>query len=332
MHPSIIDRHLSALRHVFRLTSDKHEAHRRSRSILEDLSSEPALLRELLARVVATPGMLARANYPVVSFDLESNEDFTLVMNGWIPLPDRRTDVSTKSIHHHGNMLLTTTTVFGPGYEHWTFTTPQLLDAERALFQMRVTERAPHPLHHTAFVDHHTPHLPIYPAQLSITLALWSNRFPTTWRDRLKRIPLLQRNSRVLRDLGARLGLTGVLDLKVIDYFDFFPLESGGFQGMRQRQEFPLGPNDDFLHSLFHVLQRTGNDALTPLLKERISAEPIPNQPLALRLVNDLQQGNLIEGRLSVGHTGVRHANFHTSEIERALAAAERPGGPAASA
>jgi hypothetical protein len=321
-----LDRYVSALRHVFRLAPSKHEAHRRSRSILEDLSGERTLLTQVLGRLIATPGALARPNYPVVGFDLEINQDFALVMNGWIPLPDRQTDVATKSIHHHGNMLLTTTTVFGPGYEHWTFTSPELVDGERGLFRMRVTERAPHPLHHTAFVDHHIPHLPVYPRDLSITVALWSNRFPTTWRDRLKRVPLLQRNSKILRDLGARVGLTRLLDLKVIDYFDFFPLETGGFQGMRERQEFPLGPNDDFLFSLFHVLQNTGNEVLVPRLKERIAAETIPNRALALRLVDDLERGTPIEGRLSTGHTGVPHANFRTREIERALTPGGSPG------
>jgi hypothetical protein len=321
-----IERYLSALRHVFRGAPSKHEAHRRSRSILEDLSSEQTLLTQLLGKLVATPGVLARANYPVVGFELELNEDFALVMNGWIPLPDRQTDVATKSIHHHGNMLLTTTTVFGPGYEHWTFTSPEPVDPERGLFQMRVTERAAHPLHHTAFVDHHIPHLPVYPSGLSITLALWSNRFPTTWRDRLKRVPLLQRNAKLLRDLGARAGLTRFLDLKVIDYFDFFPLETGGFQGMRERQEFPLGPNEDFLFSLFHLVQSTGNEALASRIKERIAAETLPNPALALRLVSDLERGTPIEGRLSTGHTGVPHANFRTSEIERALASGGRPG------
>jgi hypothetical protein len=320
-----IDRYVSALRHVFKLAPDKHEAHRRSRSILEDMANDPRFVPALLARLVSEPGTFARKHYPVVGYELELNADFALAMNAWIPLPGRETDVATKSIHHHGNMLLTTTTAFGPGYEHWTFTTPRLVDAQRELFEMRVTERAAHPLLHTAFVDHDTPHLPIYPADLSITLALWSNRFPTDWRDRLKRVPILQKNTKALRDLAARLGLARAFDLKVIEYFDFFPLETGGFRGMRERQEFPLGPNADFLHSVFHVLQRTGNDGLAPLVRQRIEAEPLENRPIALGLLADLERGVPIEGRFSAGQTGVPHANFRTSAIERALAPTSAP-------
>src|SRR5688572_7657306 len=126
-----IDHYVSSLKHVFKLAPDKHEAHRRSRSILEDMASDPGFLPALLARLVNASGTFARKHYPVVGYELELNEEFALAMNGWVPLPGRETDIATKAIHHHGNMLLTTTTAFGPGYEHWTFTTPRLVDADR---------------------------------------------------------------------------------------------------------------------------------------------------------------------------------------------------------
>ncbi len=68
-----------------------------------------------------------------------------------------------------------------------------------------------------------------------------------TWKDRVKRIPMLQKNSAALRELAARVGLTRQLDLKVVEYFDFYPTGEG-FRGIKERDEFERGPNADYLH------------------------------------------------------------------------------------
>src|SRR4051794_3597300 len=106
---------------VFRGARDKREANARARSILEQLSREPAFLTALLEQYLSTPGSLDRDNYPVVGMEVTTNPWFGLVANCWISMPGARTDLSTKAIHHHGDMLLSTATIFGPGYEHWTF-------------------------------------------------------------------------------------------------------------------------------------------------------------------------------------------------------------------
>ena len=85
----------------------------------------------VLEKHLHTPGSLNTRHYPVVGIDIELNHLFGLVANCWIPLPNRATDVSTKAIHHHGEMLLSTVTAFGPGYEHWTFEKPVMVDAAR---------------------------------------------------------------------------------------------------------------------------------------------------------------------------------------------------------
>src|SRR5262249_32367094 len=158
-------------------------------------------LTEVMRNYLSKPENLNRTNYPVVALDAPLNEYFGLVVNCWIPLPDKRPDISSKAIHHHGDMLLTTGTILGPGYMHWVFSKPERVDKERQIFEIKVTEKAQHPAGHVAFVDHHIPHLPWYPTDLSITLCLWSNHRPTTWRDRVKRIPLLKNNEQTLRKI-----------------------------------------------------------------------------------------------------------------------------------
>lgn len=320
-----VERYSSELVRIFKAWPDKRDAHERCRPVLQEISADPTFLTQALRKHLRRPGSLGALNYPVVSLDLELNAHFGLVVNCWIPLPGRETDISTKAIHHHGTLLLTTTTLFGPGYEHWLFTRPVARDPERGLFDMRVTERGVHAHHHVAFVDSWIPHLPVYPGDLTITLALWTDSHRTTWRDAVKRHPFVQRHKMTLRSLARRVGLTRALDLNIIDSFDFFPVEVG-FQVMKTREEFPRGPNEDYLHSLFHVIQRTGNDSLAPLIASEVERQPSCNRSVVEKLLADLRSGRPIEGRLSPGHHGVPFANFTRASIERALRGLDADG------
>ncbi|HEV8320570.1 MAG TPA: hypothetical protein VG389_03080 [Myxococcota bacterium] len=316
-----IHRGIDELRRIFDRTPDKHAAHRASRPVLEDLAGAPGLLPAMLDEYLRSDDPLGRLHYPVVAIELDLNPHFSLTANCWLPLPDRSTDLSTKSVHHHGPLLLSSVTVFGPGYEHWMFSAPAAVDPARELFSMKLLERAPHPTNHVAFVPEQLAHLPMYPPDLTITLALFSNSVPTTFLDRLKRVRLLKRNEAFLRRLAERAGLDKALDLKKAVYYDFYPVPEG-FRGMLQRQEFERGPNEHYLQSLAYILQRTGNDRLSSTVRAEADAAPGgARRDLLRRLVEDLRSGRAIEPRLSPCHTGVPHANFTRADLERALAA-----------
>lgn len=313
--------YLDSLKKVFASAPNKHEANYRSQAVLEDMSNDPSFFRSVLEKHLQTAGSLNTKHYPVVGIDIELNHLFGLVANCWIPLPDRTTEVSTKAIHHHGDMLLSTVTAFGPGYEHWTFEKPVALDPAAESYSLNLIDHAPHPLHHVAFVDSYVAHLPFYPPGMTITYALWSSKFESTWKDRLKRVPLLQKNSARLKNVAARAGLAKHLDLKVVEYFDFYPT-ADGFRGIKERTEFERGPNSDYLPSLFQVIQETGNEQLAPLLKQQLDAGlSLENPDLLKDLIHRLERGQTIEGRLSPTHYGIDRANFSKQDIERALAA-----------
>jgi hypothetical protein len=313
--------YIDSLKQIFASAPNKHEANYRSQAVLEDMSNDPGFFTSVLEKHLKTAGSLNTKHYPVVGIDIELNHLFGLVANCWIPLPDRATDVSTKAIHHHGEMLLSTVTAFGPGYEHWTFETPAVVDAAAESYSITLIDHAPHPLHHIAFVDSYVAHLPFYPQALTITYALWSSKFQSTWKDRLKRVPLLQKNSARLKQVAARAGMTKQLDLKVVEYFDFYPTAEG-FRGIKERKEFERGPNADYLPSLFQVIQETGNEHLAPLLKQQLDAGVTLENPGLLKdLIQRLESGQTIEGRLSSTHYGIEHANFSKQDLEVALAA-----------
>jgi hypothetical protein len=319
-------KYLNELGVVFRQTQDKREANYKCTELLREMSGDKVFFSEILCRHIESSDNFNSLHYPVVGIQIANNEYFTLVANCWIPLPDRSSNISTKAIHHHGDMLLSTVTAFGPGYEHWMFETPAAVDRDREIYELKLLERAAHPLNHVAFVDSYIAHLPLYPPDTTITYALWSSQFATTWKDRVKRVSALQRNSQRLRSLARKIGLAKQLELKVVEYFDFYPT-CDGFRGIKDREEFPRTTNDDYLASLFHVIQVTGNENLVPTIRRTLSdAKKIDNRALVEKYVGDLESGRSIEGRLSAEHYNVPKANFSKDEILTALGT--QNGGP----
>jgi hypothetical protein len=309
---------------VFRSSATKHEANERAKPIMEQLSRDPGFLTAVLQHYVATPGVLDKRNYPVVTMNLALNPWFGIDANCWIPLPDGNTNLSTKAIHHHGDLLLTTATLFGPGYEHWQFTMPKLTPGSADVYTMDVIESAPHPRHHVSFVDKWTPHVPFYPNKLSITLALWSNSRPTTWRDHVKRIPIIKGRTKQLRQIALKLGLKKRLDLKVVESFDYFPVEQG-FNVINKRTEFALGPNMDNLCCFFQVLQETGNEHLARDVRRAIDDRKVTiGRPNVEELVKKLERGTPIQGRLSEHHHDIPEMNFTREAIYEALDALKK--------
>jgi hypothetical protein len=315
------EKYLSALKEVFAHSRDKHESNFKSRQIMAEMAGDAEFFTEILQKHLQKEDILNTLHYPVVGIEIALNEYFSLVANCWIPLPDKSTHISTKAIHHHGDMLLTTATAFGAGYEHWMFETPSVVDAKKEIYELKILEQSPHPLHHVAFVDAYIAHLPLYPPDLTITYALWSSRFSTNWKDKVKRLPILQKNSSRLRDIAKKVGLAKQLDLKVVEYFDFYP-SCEGFRGIREREEFPRTTNEDYLASLFHIIQETGNESLASEISKKLnSGGKIDNRKLIESYLKDLESGRRIEGRLSPNHYGVAQANFTKEEILQALAA-----------
>jgi hypothetical protein len=286
---------------------------------MAELVSDGEFLTAALEKHVSKPESINLRNYPVIALEVDANPYYELVVNCWIPLPSHDTDLTTKAIHHHGELLLTTGTAFGPGYEHWMLARPEPIDPERSLYSMRLLEHGQHALQDVAFVDAYVAHVPMYPSSLTITVCLWSSRRVKNWKDELKRIEMLRRRRDSLRGVLVRLGLGKALDLKIVQLHDYRPVE-GGFIGMKEREEFPLGPNADHLHSLFHILQQTGNQPLGDLIETRLRQGDVENPDLIHDLLARLRSEAPIEGRLSDGHYDVPHANFRRAEIERALA------------
>jgi hypothetical protein len=315
--------HMLTVRRIFERNRDKYAAHHESVPVLEQMIDDSSFLTSVLRDYVMRPENLNRKNSSMPSINVELNPYFNFVVNCWIPLAQRQTNISTKAIHHHGNMLLTTGTAMGPGYEHWLFSPPVPIDAARNLYAMNIRERGSHGAPAVAFVDAYVPHLPMYAPSLSITYALWSSKEPVSWKDKVKRIPVLKANEKALKSAAKALGVAKTFDLKIPEFFDYYPTAEG-FIAVQERKEHDLGPNADHLCSVFHVIQGTGNEALADDVNRVIdSGVQLENAPLLRQLVADLRSGKPIEGRVSDCHLTESHLKFTSEATEAAVAASK---------
>lgn len=312
-----IEPYTATLRQIFKRARSKRDAHEQSGRVLLEMGADPACLRAALAAQVGRPGGLNARHYPSVGLPIEHNAYFNLVANCFLPLPSRESDITCNSIHHHGNLLLSSVTAFGPGYEHWRFTAPTVIDRERELFSMKPIDRATHGLHDVTFVDSFMPHAVLYPPSLTVTFALWSSQYDVTWRERLKMVGPIRRRRQWLRKVAERLWLSKGLRINIEHYVDFYPTRHG-FKGMRNRVQFAYGPNEDYLYTLFHIIQCTGNSDL--VFNVELRAGPALESPrLVEELVRALRKDVPVAPRFSEGLHRLDHMNFKTDAIERTL-------------
>lgn len=302
---------------LFKRAPTKHDAHRDAQPILQAMASDRACLRAALAAQIRRRGGLNTRHFPALGLPIVHNAHFSLVANCFLPLPTGETDVTANSIHHHGDLLLSTVTTFGPGYEHWRFTTPMAIDKGRDLYSIDVIDRIMHGPNHVAFVDCFMPHAVMFPASLTVTFALWSSRYGVTWRDHLKHAPGVHAGDDWVRRAANRLGASAALRINVEAYLDYYP-DRGGLKGMPKRIQFRRGPNEDYLYSLFHILQRTGNEDLAPD-DELLARLPIDNPRVINQLRADLRRGVTVACRLSEGLHWLDHMNFKIAKIEQML-------------
>ncbi len=309
---------------TFKKEKDRQKAHATSSKILEDLSTNNTLLSEIFRSNLNKKNFFSQEHYPVLAFPICANEHYELIANVWIPLASKSTEYSTKSIHHHGPMLLTTVTAFGPGYFHYLFDRPVRDESKSNVFSMKVLAANQHERSTSLFVDQYLPHCPMYPEKLSITYALWSNSIQKQLLSRVKRLPLLRQHSTLLRQIGKKIGLTKALDLKLETYLDYYPANDH-FCGVKEREEveFKKGPISDRASSIINLLQETKNEDLLSLCEKDLLANQSLGEQIkerCLNLVSKAKAGTEIESRISDEvHFGFEKANFTHDQIKASL-------------
>ncbi len=225
------------------------------------MARDAGVLPDIIRNNLAKPGFLeSRRVNPVLAMVIEKKDKFELIMHGWLPLPDRRTAISHQSIHHHGNLLLTSVGAFGPGYESILFRPGFEISRKTGKTAMAAEKIYENPLYNIEFVDTDTPHIVFYPPALSITYALWSaDRPPAPLVKNSTNLALLQKYKPHVKAALKTFGLAGALGVNVVEYFDFY-VDNGAVIAMKDRVKYPLGTHANFAQNLFYFMQATGFD------------------------------------------------------------------------
>ncbi len=236
-------------------SSDRYEAHRQVAPLLQKIAADKIFLFETVKYNLSNPDYLKRnRHYPTLSMEIFENENFNMVANLWLPLPDKATNASFQSIHHHGNLILSTISAFGPGYDSIVFKKGFQIDYKTEEVKMEVDKIYHNDLHHLEFIDANTPHIVFYPKDVSVTITLWSSN-KSSKKDALKKLGILKSVKKPILNILKKLKIDSLLGLNTVSYFDFYP-EGNKIKALQERINFKEGSNDNFIQNVFHVLQK----------------------------------------------------------------------------
>ncbi|MBT9585605.1 hypothetical protein IV102_19850 [bacterium] len=307
MSQQILQKYLGSLRQHF-AQADRRAAHRACAPLLREMARDPKVLPAIICQNLATPGYLERTRInPVLAMSIDKNSEFEFIMHGWLPLPDRCTETSHQSIHHHGNLLLTSVSPLGPGYDSILFESDFRIDKRTQLTDLKPARYYHNSLYNLEFVDTQTPHIVFYPPSLSITYALWCPEKRSVARG-LKNSKWVSKYKQQAKSVLNALGLARAVGLNVVEYFDFY-LEKGQILAMKERVTYPEGSHENFVQNLFHFLQQVGFEDY-----DFVKSLPATTPAVAHWKAVFLKQ-EPIEDRFEPGHLGIAKINLSKAEM-----------------
>jgi hypothetical protein len=308
---------LTAIKKIFAETDDRYEVHARCKPILEKLTASPDFLYSVIRQNLRDPAFLSKKrHYSTLSMTISESPEFSFVVNIFPPLPNRQTDISFQSIHHHGSLLLSTASVFGPGYESILFKKGYSINFDTGQTDMQIDKQYQNQIGKVEFVDANQPHIVFYPSNFSATYALWCDKTKKNTKEALKKIGLINRIKKPLAKLINRVGLGKYFGLNKAEYFDFY-VENGAIKALKNRLEYDQsGDNDNFLRNIFAFIQQTGfND--TAFLTDFLNRADVPDT--AKKYARMLIEGKTVTDDFYDGHLNVPYVNLKREDILRAV-------------
>lgn len=304
--------YLSQLRTIFK-QPDLYQAHRDAEPVLIAAAKDRAFFEEVIRNNLSNTEYLNKVrHYPTISFPVEDNETFTVVANCFLPLPDASTETSFQSIHHHGKLLLSTVSAFGPGYESMIFKPGYTVNTESCETSMELDRFYHNELHNCEFVDAFVPHVVFYPTTPSITFALWSSGKHEAL-GKMKKLGALQAIKKPLKAIIKTMGLNEAAGINKIEFNDFYP-ENGQIMALRDRIGYPEGTNENWLQNVFSVVQQFGfKDA--KFLQQLKSDCAARNQTAPLKWIDLLLDGTEIPLKFEQSHLNIDKVNLHKQDI-----------------
>lgn len=308
-----LDKFIEELIDVFKKNEDRYKAHELAKDILIEIGKDNSILQQIIDLNIKKESFFSQKRItPVVALDIEVNDMFSFIAHCWLPQPDLDIEMTNQSIHHHGDLLLTSLAAYGPGYESILFKKDFSYNKNTLLAKLEIDKIYKNPHMNIEFVDKYTPHVVFYPDSLSITFALWSN-YKAKPAEKLRNSGFIQRNRKLLRKVIDKLNLAASLGLNQYQYVDFFP-NQGEIFIMKDRIRYPVGSEKSFAHGFFNVISNTGYKNFD-YLKNQIEKSNANEKKLYLDLIERLKQGGIIEDKFENSHMNIAKVNIKKSDV-----------------
>jgi hypothetical protein len=312
-----LSNYLEKLKAIFR-ENDYRIAHEKAKVVLLEMAQSKDVLHDIIRQNLSTPGFFSQKRInPVIAFEIVKTKDFSITAHCWMPLPDRSTNITHQSIHHHGRLLLTSVSPVGDGYESIIFKKGYSLDKEAGIAKMEIEKVYKNPQHNIEFIDSNTPHVVFYPKDFSITYAMWSYDKKDGLIASLRQSKVIQSNKKAILKVLGKLGISKKVGVNVLEYFDFYPAQEK-LHAMQNRVMYPVGSNENFVHNIFYILQKVEfpDTQFIQELKKKLSAQELA---VAETPMNKFLRGEPLEDRFDPVHLNIPKINFTKEELMKSV-------------
>ena len=248
------NKHISEIIKNFQDNDDLYTAHNLSKEVMKKIIDDQDCLHKIIEHNLLQPAFFnKKRHYPTMSLNVYKNELIDIVINIYPELPSGSTkDVSFQSIHHHGNLMLSTIALSGPGYSSIVFEKKFFVSDKDKSYKMEAQENYQNVLGKYTFCDTYQPHVVFYPKRISSTFALWSKNKKSRFGTIKAFIPnKLKKNLSVFL---SKFGLKEKMQINIPENFDFY-VENNLIFSMKDRIHYPIGSNDNFIQNIFYYFE-----------------------------------------------------------------------------
>ncbi|MET0636017.1 MAG: hypothetical protein ABWZ25_08300 [Chitinophagaceae bacterium] len=311
-----LDEYIKEIAGIFAGEPNRYKAHEKATPVLLAMGRDREVLFDVFRKNLSDPAFINKErHYPTLAFDIFQDDNVGISGNCFMPLPDRSTDLSFQSIHHHGKLLLSTVAAFGPGYHSIVFKKGFTFNKDSLVADIQMEKSYQFSEGSIEFIGSNQPHVVFFPEEVSITFAMWAYEVVNERTQKLKNNFLVRKFKEPIRFALKKLRLLDKAGINAVEYFDFYP-EGDKIKVLRNRVNFEAGSNENFLVNVFYVLQRAGFQDFEFLrsLKTRF-----PGNNALGNLVDKYIGGNKIMDEFYDFHKNVRYANLSRKDILNAL-------------
>ena len=249
------NKYVKEIVNIFDQENNLKQAHQKSKIVLEKMVQDSSFLFEVIKNNLGDPNYLKKSlHYPTLSLSILKNEIVDILINIFPNLPNQDTNTSHHSIHHHGNLMLSTIGISGPGYYTMIFNDNYKITSSGKVDNFKLISEFQNPVGTYTFCNAYVPHIVFYPADMSSTLLIWSKN-KKSGVDKAKKIPVPKGLKKTVANSLNYLGLGKVLNLNDSENFDFYPHENEIFV-IKDRIRYPNpDSNSNFIQNIMYYLQ-----------------------------------------------------------------------------